>query len=126
MTKVLIIEPDKPLADLYEQALNSAGHTAITAHTAQSAIFAVDEYAPDMIFLELQLAAHSGIEFLYELRTYPEWQDIPVIILSSLPPGELQASYHILRDQLNVKNYYYKPQTSLRQIIDIVGDTISV
>lgn len=126
MAKILIIEPDKPLAVLYQQALNSAGHNAITAHTAQSAIFAVDEFAPDVIFLELQLAAHSGIEFLYELRTYPEWQNIPVVILSSLPPSEIQASYHILRDQLNVKNYYYKPTTNLRQLLGIVSDTISV
>ena len=126
MAKVLLIEPDKPLAAVYQQALASAGHEVVVRHTAQSAIFAVDDGLPDLVLLELQLAAHSGIEFLYELRTYPEWQNVPVVVLSQIPAYELESSFRLLRDQLGISSYHYKPQVSLSQLLAIVEDSVKV
>lgn len=118
---VLLIEPDRILADIYKRALQSVGHTVVVSATAQSGVFAADDTKPDIVFLELQLAGHSGIEFLYEFRTYPEWQDVPVVVLSNVPAHEIHGSNDLLREQLGVVGYHYKPQARLSDIIRIVA-----
>jgi len=114
---VLLVEPDRILADTYRQALQVANHAVTVVPTAQSAISAADKATPELVILELQLVEHSGIEFLYEFRSYPDWQTVPVIIHSQVPPGEFKDSQQILRDQLGVTDYLYKPHTSLRQLL---------
>src|SRR4051794_4644485 len=106
--RVLLIEPDRLLADTYRLALESAGHSVRMCASAQSAIFCADEVTPDVVLLELQLVGHSGLEFLYEFRSYREWQGIPVVIHSHVPAGELSGSWQLLKSQLGVTAYHYK------------------
>lgn len=82
MKHILLIEPDKILSENYRLSFQKSGYKIQITHDAQAAIYAVDKIKPDLIVLEIQLASHSGIEFLYELRSYSDWQNIPVIILS--------------------------------------------
>ncbi len=87
---------------------------------------AADKTKPDLVILELQLIEHSGIEFLYEFRSYPEWQAIPVLVLSQVPPSEFAASRQLMTDDLGVRTYLYKPRTSLRQLLANVSEQLSV
>lgn len=117
MANILLLEPDKVLAGLYIQAFEHQGHTVRRVVSAQDAVFHVDELLPDIVIVELQLVAHSGIEFLYELRSYSEWQNIPVVIHSCIPPTEFEGSMQLLRSTLGVREYLYKPHTTLRQLL---------
>jgi len=112
-----MLEPDAVLADVYSQALALDGHVVRRTVSAQDGVFKVDELRPDLILVELQLVAHSGIEFLYELRSYSDWQSIPVIVHSCIPPTEFEESGELLRDLLHVRGYLYKPQTTLRTLL---------
>ena len=122
MSKVLLIEPNAVLARVYMQALQHAGHTAAYANNAQDAIDATDEFVPDVIVLELQLAVHDGIEFLHELRSYAEWQRLPVIINTHITPDALMHVKNVLEQDLGVKAWLYKPRTSLQQLISAVNE----
>lgn len=124
MANILLIEPDAVLAGAYIQAFSSVGHQTRLTVSAQDAVFKVDELVPDVVVVELQLVAHSGIEFLYELRSYAEWQEVPVIIHSCIPPAEFSDSMKLLRDRLGVTTYLYKPQTSLRMLLRAVHETV--
>jgi DNA-binding response OmpR family regulator len=118
MSLVLLIEPDRVLAETYRQALMGGGHQVVCCASAQAAIISADQHRPDAVILELQLIEHSGIEFLYEFRSYRDWQHIPVILHTHVPPAEFNDNYQLLRDQLGVKEYLYKPDTSLRELVD--------
>lgn len=120
--QILLIEPDAVLAQAYIQAFANAGHQTRLTVSAQDAVFKVDELLPDVVIVELQLVAHSGIEFLYELRSYAEWQTVPVIIHSCVPPAEFADSFIILRERLGVAKYLYKPQTSLRMLLRTIRE----
>jgi DNA-binding response OmpR family regulator len=120
MAHILLIEPDRILAETYGKLLVDRGHSIIPCASAQAAILAADQQQPDVIILEVQLVEHSGIEFLYELRSYAEWQDIPVIIHSQIPAGEFSANWKILRDNLAVAAYLYKPLTTLQRLLAAV------
>ena len=120
--KILLVEPDHILATTYSQALQTAGHHVVIEPTAQAAISAADASKPDLVILELQLVEHSGIEFLYEFRSYTDWQAIPVIIQSQVPPQEFADNWQLLQDELGVQTYLYKPRTSLSGLLQAVTE----
>lgn len=126
MAKILLIEPDRQLAQTYYEALQTEGHTVIAAAGAQTAILATDQEQPDLIILEPQLVEHSGIEFLYELRSYSEWQLTPVIIQTIIPPAEFNDAAETLRTQLGVNRFLYKPQTNLKQLLRAVDEELPI
>ncbi len=126
MANILLIEPDRQLASTYAHALTQAAHTVQVSATAQDAIQSADETQPDLVLLELQLVAHGGVEFLYEFRSYADWQNIPVVILSYVPPGEFHKSASTLTKQLGVSAYCYKPRTSLKKLLQTVEGVLQV
>lgn len=121
MNKLLLVEPDRLLASIYFDALTEAGYEVIYAPSAQTAVLVADQVRPDSIVLEIQLIEHSGIEFLYELRSYADWQNIPVIINSVVPPSEFNNSYELLKNELGVVDYLYKPNSSLKELLNSVS-----
>lgn len=114
--KILLIEPDYILAKNYQAVLEHAGHTVHREPSAQTALFAMENGLPDLVILELQIPMHNGIEFLYEFRSYPEWQHIPVVVLSLTPEEDAGGDTGLL-EQLGVRGYLYKPQTKLSKLV---------
>jgi DNA-binding response OmpR family regulator len=81
----------------------------------QEAVDEIDILRPDIIILELQLTSHNGYEFLYELRSYSEWDSIPVLIHSMVPEDSLDLN-PITKSELGITGYLYKPGTSLGKL----------
>ena len=117
--RVLVIEPDRVLGQLYAKALMARGHKVDVANTAQTAVSAADEHVPDVVVLEVMMPRHSGIEFLYEFKSYPEWQDVPVIIQTVITPKKLTRA-SVLSDELDVIAVLNKAETSLDELCDVV------
>lgn len=126
MARILLIEPDRVLADSYVEALIHAGHEVQAAGGAQAAIMSADAIQPDLVILELQLVEHSGIEFLYEFRSYPDWQATPVLLQTNVPRSEFGGSWQLLSEELGVADYLYKPATSLGQLITAAREHLPV
>lgn len=122
---ILLVEPDSIQAATYRQALEYAGHTVACARSAQGAIHAADPQTPDAVVLEIQLPRHNGIEFLYEFRSYAEWQHVPIIIHTFVPKTEL-AHAATLEKELGVKKILYKPDTTLQSLCSTVGSVTPV
>ncbi len=122
MAHILYIEPDTNLAHITKEALEAAGHSVVHSPEAQGAIAAIDAHAPDVVILEVQLAGHNGVEFLYELRSYPEWQHIPVIVHSFVYPERVDKA---ALGQLGVVVYLYKPATTLERLGIAVERTVA-
>lgn len=113
---ILLIEPDTVLASLYKQALERVGHKVMRVASAQGGVTVADIRKPDVVIVELQLASHSGVAFLYEFRSYHDWLHIPIIIHSVIPPMSM-TQFDGAFQELNITQYLYKPQTSLRQLV---------
>lgn len=121
MACVLVLEPDRLLRATILRALEQAGFETVGIAGAETAVHACDERQPDVIVLELQLQGHGGVEFIHELRSYAEWQDIP-IILHTLVPRHVLEPYEQAFEVLNITAYTYKPATNLRQLVRLVRD----
>jgi len=116
MARILLIEPARILAKTYQSALTAAGHSVMHHTNAQTAIHRADHHVPDLVIVELQLAKHNGVDFLYEFRSYNDWQHIPIVILSVVPPHEAGLG-KALWQHLNIAAYCYKPHTSLDRLV---------
>ncbi len=124
MTQVLLIEPDRLLAKTYTAALKAASIKIGTISSAQGAITFIDREHPELIVLELQLAKHNGVEFLYELRSHSDLRQLPVIIHTVIPEDDLHLS-NMLKQQLGIIKYLYKPHTTLAELTKVVQDLLS-
>ena len=96
MARVLLIEDDLDLAELYRLQLEPR-HSVLHAQEAQQAYDMLAESPVDVILLDLLLPETNGIAVLQELRSYSDWRRIPVVILSNLRPDEIGLDYDLQR-----------------------------
>jgi two-component system response regulator VicR len=83
--RILLVDDDRELIDLLAFALKRAGLEPISAHDAASALRVFDERNPDLVVLDINLGASSGLEVLKELRRRTQ---LPVIMLTALDSEE--------------------------------------
>ena len=82
LTSVLMIEDDPAIADMYRVQLEHDGFRVSVAATAEVALNALSEEAPDIVLLDLLLPDRSGFEMLAALNErFPNHP--PVVILSN-------------------------------------------
>ncbi len=118
--KVLVVEPDRILARTYVTALESAGHHVSHVVSAQAAVRAADAGVPDVAVVSLGIARHNAAEFLYEFKSYPEWQSVPVVLITPRLDYEL-GDQSILQNQLGVRAVSVRSQITLTQLCDVVA-----
>lgn len=82
--RVLIVEDDIWLADLYGQILTTNGCDIAISHSAIEAIDMVDEHNPDVVMLDVLLAGSTAFALLHELQSYGDTGGIPVILCTNL------------------------------------------
>lgn len=119
MSKLLLIEPDKLLAKNIQKFLTRRGHKVLWRTSAQNGIDGADEYAPDAVIMDLQLGGYSGVEFLHEFRSYADWQEVPVIVFSSVHPDAIGGE-EAAKAGLTVAAYVHKPTDSLDKLATTV------
>lgn len=111
MAEVLILTGDRQVGRNIKRYLTVKAHKAVAFTDPQAAILAADASRPDVVIIELLLAGRSGVEFLYELRSYPEWQAIPAIMVGALLDAQAGQYQHSLKE-LNAE-YLPLPLTPL-------------
>ncbi len=97
----------------------NAGHEVSCKRNGQEALDALDELRPDVIVLELQLGTHNGVEYIYEIKSQSDWQNIPIIV-HSLNSRILDDEYQKAFNQLGIKHLLYKPTTSIAGLLKAI------
>lgn len=91
MKTVLLIEDDHWLADSYARTLTRSGCAVVRVDSAERAMQAVEESAPDCIVADIMLEGHTIFVLLHELQSYDDTRQIPVIICSNLTHDAVAA-----------------------------------
>jgi len=113
---ILLLESDRQLAGHTTQFFKWHGYDIKHHSDPQKAIESLDKDALGLVITDLMLAGRSGIEFLYELRSYPEWQNLPVIVTGSIRPDEVDVFSRTF-EELGVARYMPKSTTSLNDLV---------
>jgi len=84
-TRVLVVEDDPDIADFLRAYFRACGYDVIHADpsNADEGLAAVREHKPDCILLDLWLRGFSGLQLYRRLRSYDEYDLLPVIVLTA-------------------------------------------
>ncbi|MEI6650735.1 MAG: response regulator [Candidatus Moraniibacteriota bacterium] len=89
MAKILFVEDDPFIAEIYKKKFETSGLDALNVGTGKAVLHAVKEDAYDMILLDLVIPEMSGKEVLKELRTNPEYdKNLKIVVFSNLSSAE--------------------------------------
>ncbi len=96
--RILLIEDDSDIVEMYEMAFKENGFDIESALTGNEAKEKIKEFGkekgikPDFILLDLILPDISGIEVLKEIRSNAVTGKIPVIVLSNYATDQIKKS----------------------------------
>ncbi len=122
VARILLLETDVLYARILSDYLSQHDYQVDWVQDAQAAIHAADTCAPDIVIMELLLGLHNGVEFLQEFRSYSDWQHVPVLVITHVPPD---AHTQALTRQLGVKQYIHKSTARLSDIERYVAGIIA-
>ncbi|MEI8143701.1 MAG: response regulator [Candidatus Berkelbacteria bacterium] len=82
--KVMVVDDDVTLHEMYVERLKTAGYTTFSAYDGEEALSKVYEYKPDIILLDVMMPKINGIDVMKKLREDDKTKAIPIILLTAL------------------------------------------
>jgi len=83
MKKILIVEDDQIVANIYRNKFTVEGYQVEIALDGQAGLEQVHNFRPDVLILDLMLPKLTGVELIKRLRSEPEFQPLPVVVFSN-------------------------------------------
>jgi len=119
--KVLIVEDDKDICQLYSTAFMREGFKVFKAMEGKSAIEKYQQKNPDIILLDIMMPGVDGYEVLKEVRKRHD-KYIPVVMLTNLDMG------HFTRHETvdNVDDYLIKSNYTPSEIVERTKEIMKV
>lgn len=129
LAKILLVDDDPDIRDSIRIILEKNGYTVETAANGREAMRALDANIPDLIILDIMMATDTeGFDLAYELRSKPNFENLPIIILTSFlekvrdeGPDKFQ---HILGEQWPAKWMFEKP-VDPKKLLDKIRGILS-
>jgi signal transduction histidine kinase/CheY-like chemotaxis protein/ABC-type amino acid transport substrate-binding protein len=81
--QVMLVEDDKDTRDVMTRALEKADWHVTAVTNGREALDRMATARPELILLDLMMPVMDGFDFLAAMRANPEWQNIPVIVLTA-------------------------------------------
>lgn len=112
--KILIIEDETFVRELYEREFGRAGYEISSATDGQEALAKVVEENWDLILLDIMLPKISGLDVLKEIKKKDSTKKIPVLLLTNL------ANEAVIKEgfSLGANGYLIKADYTPQQIIE--------
>ncbi len=120
MRKILLVEDDKFLSDMYVTKFTKLGYEIETAYDGEEGIKKIKELKPDVILLDIRLPLKNGFEVLRETKKDQKTEDIPIILLTNL--GQKEDIEKGLK--LGAVDYLIKAQFTPQEVVDKVKKVI--
>lgn len=123
MTKILLVEDDKGLREIYSVRLLAEGYTLISSGDGEEALAAAIGEKPDLIISDVMMPKISGFEMLDLLRSNENTKNIPVIMLTALSSEQQRER----GTRLGADRYLIKSQVGIEDIVrtvhEVLGDS---
>lgn len=112
--KILIVEDDNFVAEVYFAKLTEMGYETILAQNGQEGLDALKKNKIDLVLLDILMPVMDGMEMLEEVKKNDEWKNIPVILLTNV--GEKESIQKVR--EMGVKNYLIKSHFTPAEVIE--------
>ena len=105
MAIVLVVDDEPDIRNLVRHLLSVAGHEVRLASDGAEALVSVGKERPDVMLLDVSMPVMDGFEVLERLRANPETAEIPVVLVTTLPPAKGEYAGR----EMGVTHYLTKP-----------------
>lgn len=120
MVKVLLVEDDNNLREIFEMRLQADGFQTLTAANGEEALVVAMREKPDLIVADVMMPKLSGFEMLETLRAAPGMSKVKVVMMTALGQAEDQAR----GEKLGVIKYLVKSQVTLEDFARVVSEVL--
>jgi two-component system, OmpR family, response regulator VicR len=120
MKKILIIEDEKILSEMYKFKLEKEGFEVFNAIEVDEAIALGEKNKPDLVVLDILLPKESGINFLIKVKNVEELKDVPVLVLSNFDDNETKAKAF----ELGASDYLIKSNHDPKELVEKIKELI--
>jgi len=116
MSKILIIEDERILAEMYKDKFDEEGLETDVAFSSEEALEYLKTKKPDLILLDILLPKENGISFLRKMREMENVSGVPVIAFSNYDEPRTKKEAF----ELGVKAYLIKTQYTPKELVETV------
>jgi CheY-like chemotaxis protein len=120
MPKIMLVEDDNNLREIYEARLLAEGYEIISASDGEEALAMAVKEKPDLIISDVMMPKISGFDMLDILRSTPETKETKVIMMTALS----QAEDKTRADNLGADRYLVKSQVTLEDVAKVAREVL--
>jgi CheY-like chemotaxis protein len=120
MTKVLLVEDDKSLREIYGVRLLAEGYDIVSAGDGEAALAMAIKERPQLIVSDVMMPKISGFDMLDILRSTTETKDIKVIMMTALSSEDQRAR----GEALGADRYLVKSQVGIEDVVRAVHEVL--
>ena len=121
MAKIMLVEDDNNLREIYEARLLAEGYEIVSAKDGEEALAMAVKEKPDLIISDVMMPKISGFDMLDILRSTPETNNTKVIMMTALS----QAEDKTRADKLGADRYLVKSQVTLEDVAKVARDVLN-
>ena len=121
MVKILLVEDDKSLREIYGVRLLAEGYDIVSAGDGEEALAVAIKERPDLILSDVMMPKVSGFDMLDILRSTTETKNIKVIIMTALSSEEQRQR----GESLGADLYLVKSQVGIEDVVRAVKEILS-
>jgi CheY-like chemotaxis protein len=126
MAKIMLVEDDPMIAEIYQRKFETAGFEVVNAVTGKEVLKYALETRFDLILLDMVLPEMSGIDVLKELRNNPLYdENLKVVVLSNLSKAENEKEVMAAGANGFIGKTQYSPSeliTEIKRLLNEYGE----
>ena len=121
MAKLLLVEDDVSLREIYAARLQAEGYEVVAASDGEEALAMAVKEKPDLVMLDIMMPKISGFDVLDILRSTPETKHAKIIMMTALS----QQSDRDRGEKLGADEYLIKSQVTLEDVVNTIKEQLS-
>lgn len=121
MAKIMLVEDDNNLREIYEARLLAEGYEVVSAEDGEQALALAVKEKPDLIISDIMMPKISGFDMLDILRSTPETRDTKIIMMTALSQAEDKER----ASKLGADRYLVKSQVTLEDVAKVAREVLS-
>lgn len=120
MTKIMLVEDDASLREIYSIRLAAEGYEIVSAGDGEEALAVAVKEKPDLILSDVMMPKISGFDMLDILRSTPETKDIKVIMMTALSSEDQRKR----GESLGADRYLVKSQVGIEDVVNVIHEVL--
>ncbi len=120
MTKIMLVEDDNSLREIYTIRLTAEGYAIVSAGDGEEALAVAVKERPDLIISDVMMPKISGFDMLDILKSTPETKDIKTIMMTALSSEDQRER----GENLGADRYLVKSQVGIEDVVNVVHDVL--